>query len=102
MTLPTDQLSDNLDKLSNLYILQSLLVQMQTNIALVSQGADGQKITVNGANLYQLAAQYYGDASLWTTIAKANNLVDPFVPSGTAITLAIPAQTNDTQGIYQS
>ncbi len=45
-------------------------------------------ITVAGGNLYQLAAQYLQDATLWTLIASANNMSDPFF-SG-IVTLNIP------------
>ena len=45
-------------------------------------------ITVNSPNLFNLASQYYGDPSLWTVIAKANNLLDP-IQMGT-LTLQIP------------
>jgi hypothetical protein len=69
----------DLEKLGNLKLMQSLLINMQTNIYLIEQGATGQVITVNNANLYQLAAQYYGDATKWTAIAQANALTDPMV-----------------------
>lgn len=45
-------------------------------------------ITLAGGDLYRLAAQYYRDASLWTVIAQANGLSDPFF-SG-VVTLVIP------------
>ena len=49
-----------------------------------------QTVTVNGGNLYQLAAQYLGDATQWVRIAVQNGLSDPFIASGTPITLVIP------------
>jgi hypothetical protein len=66
-------------KLNNLYQMRSILTAMAININLITQGAQGQTITVANANLYQLAAQYYGDATKWTAIAKANGLSDPVV-----------------------
>jgi nucleoid-associated protein YgaU len=45
-------------------------------------------ITVSGGNLFQLAAQYYGDATQWNRIAAANGLWD-FIIVGT-VTLIIP------------
>lgn len=45
-------------------------------------------ITVAGGDLYRLAAVYYGDATLWTVIAQANGMSDPFF-SG-LMTLVIP------------
>ncbi|HEV2917559.1 MAG TPA: hypothetical protein VGW78_07500 [Candidatus Babeliales bacterium] len=79
--------AQNLQTLNNLYLMQSLLTNMQTNVYLIAQGATGQTITVNYANLFQLAAQYYGDATLWTAIAEANGLSDPVVQATVTLTL---------------
>jgi nucleoid-associated protein YgaU len=46
-------------------------------------------ITVAGGNLFQIAAQYLGDATAWNRIAALNGLWD-FVLAG-PITLKIPA-----------
>lgn len=46
-------------------------------------------ITVTGANLFRLAAQFYGDATQWNRIAAANGLWDFLVPG--TMTLVIPA-----------
>jgi hypothetical protein len=46
-------------------------------------------IQVAGANLFQLALQEYGDATMWLLIASANGLTDPMV-SG-LVTLNIPS-----------
>lgn len=101
MSLDNAQLSTNLSNLSNLYEIQAQLIRIQKNLVLISQGATGKVITVNGGSLYSLAAQYYGNANLWTTIAKANGLVDPEIPAGDAIILVIPPTTTDTGGIYE-
>lgn len=45
-------------------------------------------ITVAGANLFQLAAQYLGDATQWNRIAQLNGLSDPVVEG--VVTLKIP------------
>jgi nucleoid-associated protein YgaU len=55
-------------------------------------------VTVSpGDDLYRLAAKYYGDATAWTLIARANGLTDPLI--ATDSTLDIPAynapQAND-------
>lgn len=55
-------------------------------------------VTVSpGDDLYRLAAQYYGDATAWTLIARANGLTDPLIQTDS--TLDIPAynanQAND-------
>lgn len=78
----------NTTALSNLYRIQALL-----NLALVfvaqTSGATGATIlpTIN-ANLYQLAAKYYGSSDQWVIIAAANGLTDPEV-SG-AMNIIIP------------
>lgn len=51
--------------------------------------ASTSQITVAGGNLFQLAAQYLGDASQWNRIAELNGLADPILPT-TAITLTLP------------
>lgn len=49
-------------------------------------------ITVAGGNLFQIAAQYLGDASQWNRIAALNGLWD-FIIVGT-VTLQIPPPDN--------
>lgn len=97
--LPNDQLATALFQLSYCYEMVNLMTNMQTNVDLIAQGANGAIITVNGANLFQLAAQYYGDATLWTAIANANNLTDTVIQPGTVLTITIPANTTTSGGI---
>ena len=52
-------------------------------------------ITVNGGNLFQLAAQLLGDATQWVRIAQANGLSDPMLTELT--TLNVPP-TNASAG----
>lgn len=54
-------------------------------------------ITVVGGNLFQIAAQYLNDATLWSVIAKFNGLWDPVLPS-TPTTLKIPRVTSGGTG----
>jgi hypothetical protein len=89
MSEPLNEQAKDMDTLSNLYKLQSILTNMNTNIILIEEGATGQSITVNNANLYQLASQFYGNANLWTTIAEANGLVDPYVTGGSVMAVSI-------------
>lgn len=79
MSESMDLQAEDFDKLNRLYQMRSLLSSMSRNINLITQGAQGQTIVVENANLYQLAAQYYGDATKWTAIAQANGLSDPIV-----------------------
>lgn len=101
MSETNNQLADNLIKLTNLYLLQNILLQIQKNLTLIEEGSTGLTITVNGGSLFQLAAQYYQDPTRWTTIANANGLSDPELPPGQPIQLVIPAQSTDSGGIYQ-
>ncbi len=47
-----------------------------------------QTLTVAGGNLFQLAAQYLGDATQWIRIAQLNGLSDPLLAGLT--TLLVP------------
>lgn len=83
-----------------LYQLQFFLNRIQGNLNLINSAPNAQVITVISGNLFQLAAQYYNDATQWVYIAKANNLSDPYI-TGTK-TLIIPPYTNqDSGGILQ-
>jgi hypothetical protein len=83
----------DLENLNQLYQMQSTLGNMYDNIILIEQGANGQIITVTNANLYQLAAKYYGDAQKWNAIAEANGLIDPVVQA----TISVSILSDDNQ-----
>ena len=53
-------------------------------------------ISVAGGNLFQIAAQYLGDASQWLRIAQLNGLSDPIL-SG-VVTLTIPNTDQNAGG----
>jgi hypothetical protein len=97
MTLPNNQLATNLEELANLYNLQAVLNNLLTNLELIEQGGTGQIITINNANLFVLAALYYGDATRWTTIAQANGLKDPMTYGIRMLT--IPQTSQESGGI---
>ncbi len=42
-------------------------------------------ITVAGGNLFQIAAQYLGDATQWNRIAALNSMRDPMLPNGITV-----------------
>lgn len=88
-------------QLTDLYALQNILTLIQKILLLVSQGQTGKVITVNGANLFQLASYYYQDATLWTAIANANKLTDPVIEAGQTMNLIIPNKTTNSGGILQ-
>lgn len=82
------------------YQLQFFLSRIQDNLNLINSAKSSPVITVVGGNLFQLAAQYYNDATQWVYIAKANNLSDPYI---TGIkNLIIPPYNNvDSGGILE-
>lgn len=82
-----------MSQLPQLYNLQSVLGRLGGNLG--SIGSSGKRTTTSGGNLFSMASKEYGDASAWTTIAKANNLTDPQL-SGIN-TLTIP-KTSDSSG----
>lgn len=45
-------------------------------------------VTVIGTNLFEVAARELGNATLWSVLARANGLCDPFITDLT--TLIIP------------
>jgi hypothetical protein len=55
-----------------------------------------QTITVAGGNLFQIAAQYLGDATQWIRIAELNSIKDPEL-SG-VVTLLIPQVDSSAGG----
>jgi nucleoid-associated protein YgaU len=50
---------------------------------------NAQTVAVAGGTLYQVAAQYLGDATQWNRIAALNGLFDPWLPSQ-VLTLKLP------------
>lgn len=68
---------DHATHIPALYHLQDVLGRLNKNIH-TGQTADGVRaVTLSGGNLYQVASEQYGDASLWTSIAYANGMPDP-------------------------
>lgn len=69
--------SDHTTRIPALYRLQDVLGRLNKNIT-TGQSANGiRAVTLSGGNLYQVSSEQYGDASLWTSIADANDLADP-------------------------
>jgi len=69
--------ADQSTRIPALYSLQNALGRLNKNVN-SGQTADGVRtVTLSGGNLYQVASDQYGDASLWSSIASANDLTDP-------------------------
>ena len=56
-------------------------------------------IQVVGGDLYRLALQYYGDATQWWRIARANNLTDPVLVGHQTLVIPDQSTTPDTGGV---
>lgn len=69
--------ADGMTRLPALYNLGSVLERVNKNVR-TGQTANGVKnVTLSGGNLYQVAADNYGDARYWESLATVNNLTDP-------------------------
>ncbi|WP_217548795.1 hypothetical protein [Pantoea sp. GbtcB22] len=69
--------ADQSTRIPALYSLQNVLSRLNKNVN-SGQTADGVRtVTQSGGSLYQVASDQYGDASLWSSIATANDLTDP-------------------------
>jgi len=69
--------SDHATRIPALYHLQNVLGRLNKNVN-SGQAANGVRaVTLSGGNMYKVASEQYGDASLWTSIADANDLADP-------------------------
>ncbi|MBI1214131.1 MAG: hypothetical protein GC190_21930 [Alphaproteobacteria bacterium] len=82
--------------LTNLYGLGSLLGRMSKNLGSKQQA--GKQVTLAGGNLYQIASEEYGDPTVWTGIAKANDLTDPQVQGVQTIT--VPPASDGADGVW--
>ena len=56
-----------------------------------------QTVTLASGNLFQVAAQYLGDASQWNRIAKLNGMTDPFFTGYTVLKIP-PVNANAGNG----
>jgi hypothetical protein len=74
-------------QLPMLYELKAVAVRMQSNLALVADPAGNNQFVAGGGNLYQLAAQTYGDATRWSDIAQASGINDPMMVGFNTVTV---------------
>ena len=79
----------------NLYALGSVLSRMASNIN--AAGIAGSSVTTVGGDLSVIAAGVYGDATAWTSIARANDLTDPVLLG--INTLIIPPVPDGAGGV---
>ncbi len=89
--------SVQLTQLEQLNRLQDIMASyVIKNYLLIGQAPQSEIATFYYPNLYRIAVQYYGDANLWTVIAKANGLTDPSVKA--VIPLVIPPSPPTSTG----
>lgn len=76
--------------------LQSSAGRMGSNLG--ASLTSGNSITTAGGNLFTMASKAYGDATAWTTIARANKITDPALTG--VQTLVIPPTADGNGGVY--
>lgn len=84
-------------QLPQLLNLRNVLGRMGTNIGTINTAP--LSVTQAGGDLFHLAQQLLGDATVWTAIAQANKLTDPVLTG--VNTLAIP-KTGATGGVLNA
>lgn len=78
---------DHTTRIPALYSLQNVLGRLNKNVS-SGQTADGVRtITLSGGSLYRVASEQYGDATLWSSVASANNLSDPHLSGINTLTI---------------
>lgn len=91
-------ISDGLgfDVMAKLYEADSFLGRIERNIEAARDL--GQRVVVGGGtDLYRIATQAYGKPEEWTTLARANDLLDPDIDGITE--LIIPPKADETGGV---
>jgi len=97
-----NNIATDYNELTNLYYLQNITNEINKNLNIVNITTNGKIIVVTNANLFQLSAQYYNNATEWTTIAEANNMTDTMTQPGIPTTLIIPAIGINNGGILNA
>ena len=76
--------------------LQAVTGRMAANLGTITN--TGNSVVTAGGNLFTMASKAYGDATAWTTIARANKLTDPALTG--VQTLVIPPTPDGKGGVY--
>ncbi|AVF41500.1 hypothetical protein AL486_18710 [Pandoraea apista] len=106
--LPNNPVSQNIMRMTRQVTAATqlpVLVQLNTvagrlgkNLGTVNAGA--KSVALAGGNLYRVAANEYGDAMGWTTIAAANGITDPTLMGVSAV--KIPPYNVPTGGVFNA
>lgn len=106
--LPANTISQNAQALSvqalgfttqgKLYEMRSKLGRMDVGLSqAIGLGSAVQSVTKVGGDLFSLAADVYGDAAEWVSIAAANDKTDPVIEGEEE--LKIPVNPSGTGGV---
>lgn len=80
---------------SDLQDLDSYLGRIQTNLDAI--GASGSRVLMAGGDLYRVAADTYGSAAEWVSIARVNGLTDPEIQGFQ--TILVPPTPSKRDGV---
>lgn len=94
VTALIDQVSA-MTQASDLQDLASYLGRVDTNLNAI--GASGSRVLMAGGDLYALAAEAYGSAAEWVSIARVNGLTDPEIQGFQ--TVLVPPTPSKTDGV---
>ena len=65
----------------------------------IAAAAPTRVVQVSNTTLFHLAAKFFGNALLWTAIAEANGLIDPWIFAQTSIIIPNQVPTSTPTGI---
>jgi hypothetical protein len=72
---------------------------MATSPTIVLSAAAAITVTVSGTTLFDVAAQYLGDARQWNRIARLNGIWDPWIDGITTLKIPLPELAASNDGI---
>ncbi|BDD93542.1 hypothetical protein PanNE5_29820 [Pandoraea sp. NE5] len=106
--LPNNPISQNIARLTQqvtaatqlpvLAQLNTVVGRLGKNLGTINAGT--KSLTLAGSNLYRVAANEYGDAMGWTTIAAANGITDPVLNGVNSV--KIPPYNVPTGGVFNA
>lgn len=106
--LPNNPISQNIARLTQqvtaatqlpvLAQLNTVVGRLGKNLGTINAGT--KSLTLAGGNLYRVAANEYGDAMGWTTVAAANGITDPVLNGVNSV--KIPPYNVPTGGVFNA
>jgi hypothetical protein len=74
----------------NYVLISQILSALNLIVSNVQRAQSAQTVTVQGGNLFAIAAKYFGDPSLALSLAQINGLPSLFLPNTQPTTLTLP------------